>query len=69
MSALQEFGKTKLYLPKQDGLEVLSKEVSSSNPHHTGWCMLRLNLPSTMLVQLRDVGFGGVHLQEQPYQV
>jgi hypothetical protein len=29
-SLLQEFGKTKLYLPKQDGLEVLSKEVSSS---------------------------------------
>jgi hypothetical protein len=29
---LQEFGKTKLYLPKQEGLEVLSKEVSSSTP-------------------------------------
>lgn len=28
---LQEFGKTKLYIPKQDGLEVLSKEVRGSS--------------------------------------
>lgn len=28
-SVLQEFGKTKVYLPKQDGLEVLSKEASN----------------------------------------
>jgi hypothetical protein len=26
----QEFGKTKIYLPPQDGLEVLSKEVGAS---------------------------------------
>jgi hypothetical protein len=24
---VQEFGKTKIYIPKQEGLEVLSKEV------------------------------------------
>jgi hypothetical protein len=32
-SNLQEFGKTKIFLPPQDGLEVLGKEVGRSTCH------------------------------------
>jgi hypothetical protein len=31
---LQEFGKTKIYLPKQEGKEVLSKEVRQAVAAH-----------------------------------
>lgn len=35
----QEFGKTKIYLPPQEGLEVLGKEVRRRAPHHSDACV------------------------------
>lgn len=37
-NAVQEFGKTKIYIPQQEGLEVLSKEVSVYTCSHGAGC-------------------------------